>query len=191
MWRVYVCVWETQHECVYFRVWLTASALWTNSLTAAPDTCEFLVTSFWCDFNPIYTLIKEWNQWVKTKQFLPADSVASLPSAISCTCWSRGLWSGRKHFWKYDVITTVVQLRFYMQEQNIWANSKTVILEYPGLKGQFSQKWKIWHHLLILMFLKTHILKKGEMHRVRSDVSDTNCCRFLCLSYQCTKYSAV
>lgn len=57
-------VWETQGECVYFRVWLTASALWTNSLTAAPDTCEFLVTSFWCDFKPIYTLIKEWNQTI-------------------------------------------------------------------------------------------------------------------------------
>lgn len=82
VWRVYVCVWETQGEFVYFRVWLTASALWTNSLTAAPDTCEFLVTSFWCDFKPVYTVIKEWNQWVKTKQFLPADSFALLPHCL-------------------------------------------------------------------------------------------------------------
>ncbi len=98
--RVYVCVWETQGECVYFRVWLTALALWTKSLTAAPDTWEFLVTSFWCDFKPIYTLIKEWNQWVKTKQFLPADSIGSLPSAIPRTCWSRGLQSCSQTFLK-------------------------------------------------------------------------------------------
>lgn len=112
-----VCVWETLGECVsvcvYLRVWLTASALWTNSFPAAPDTCEFLVTSFWGDFKPIYTLIKEWNQWVKTKKFLLADSIASSPPAVSRTCWSWGLLGGHKHFWKHDVVNTVERVSFY------------------------------------------------------------------------------